>query len=92
MTAHITTSTGNGQQHHRGRGSAAATWQHARELAHAAAQPVPAVKVCLADAASSVLAADLAARTALPAFDAAVMDGYAVAGTGPFKIGEVHVR
>ncbi|GAA4183080.1 molybdopterin-binding protein [Streptosporangium oxazolinicum] len=61
-------------------------WATAREYAHAAAEPTPPVRVTLDRAAGLVLAADLVAATPLPAFDTSAMDGFAVAGTGPWTI------
>ncbi|MEV0385562.1 molybdopterin-binding protein [Nonomuraea sp. NPDC050643] len=61
-------------------------WATAREYAHAAAEPTPPVRVALGQAAGLVLAADLLAATPLPAFDTSAMDGFAVAGPGPWTI------
>ena len=60
-------------------------WTRARELAHHAARPhVAPVRVRLSEAAGGVLAEDLV--TALPGFDTAAMDGFAVAGGGPWRV------
>ncbi|MFI6481720.1 molybdopterin molybdotransferase MoeA [Nonomuraea sp. NPDC050663] len=61
-------------------------WAAAREFAHAAAEPVPPERVPLAVAAGLVLAEELRAATPLPGFDTSAMDGYAVAGTGPWRV------
>ncbi len=61
-------------------------WTMARTLAHTAAEPSPALRVPLARAAGLVLAEDLVTATPLPTFDTAAMDGYAVAGPGPWRI------
>ncbi|MFE2972481.1 molybdopterin molybdotransferase MoeA [Streptomyces sp. NPDC059340] len=61
-------------------------WSRARELAHAAPTPLPAEQVALTRAAGLTLAEDLCARQPLPAFDTAAMDGYAVAGPGPWLL------
>jgi molybdopterin molybdotransferase len=61
-------------------------WATAREFAHAAAEPVPPVRVALGLAAGLVLADALVAATPLPAFDTAAMDGFAVAGAGPWTL------
>ncbi|GAA4906645.1 molybdopterin molybdotransferase [Nonomuraea thailandensis] len=61
-------------------------WATARRFAHAAAEPAPAVRVALGQAAGLTLAEDLVVATPLPAFDTSAMDGYAVAGAGPWSI------
>jgi len=67
-----------------------APWPTARQLAHELARPRTRVSVALADAAGTTLAEDLPAVTALPAFDTATMDGWAVAGAPPWQlVGEV---
>lgn len=61
------------------------SWETARE--RAAAQPALApVRLALAEARGTVLAAALSARSDLPACDTAAMDGYAVAGPGPWRV------
>ncbi|MFD7000340.1 molybdopterin molybdotransferase MoeA [Streptomyces mirabilis] len=67
-------------------------WPRARELAHAAPRPLPARQVALTWAAGLTLAEDLCARQPLPAFDTAAMDGYAVAGPGPWLLSAGAVR
>jgi len=50
-------------------------------------RPMPSVSVPLADAAGLVLAHDLIASLDLPPFSQSAMDGYALAGHGPFPVG-----
>ncbi|MEU6550589.1 molybdopterin molybdotransferase MoeA [Streptomyces sp. NPDC046915] len=73
-------------RHHR-----ASTWPQAREAAaraaRAGARPAP-VAVALGDALGLVLAAPLDALTDLPSFDTSAMDGWAVAGPGPWDVRE----
>ncbi|MER7986308.1 hypothetical protein ABTY53_11990 [Streptomyces noursei] len=64
----------------------AVPWTHARVLAHGAARPSPARTAPLRAAAGLTLAGDLRALQSLPAFDTAAMDGYAVAGRGPWRV------
>jgi molybdopterin molybdotransferase len=65
-------------------------WPEARSAAHAAGRPSEAVRLSLADATGATLATDLPAATALPPFDTATMDGWAVSGHGPWRlVGEV---
>ncbi|MDX6740666.1 molybdopterin molybdotransferase MoeA [Actinocorallia sp. A-T 12471] len=61
-------------------------WGRARELAHAAADPLAVEVLELGRAAGRGLAADLVCATALPAFDTAAMDGFAVSGSGPWVV------
>ena len=63
-----------------------APWPTARQLAHELARPRARVSLPLADAAGTTLALDLAAVTALPAFDTATMDGWAIAGAPPWRL------
>ncbi|MGI5122224.1 molybdopterin molybdotransferase MoeA [Marinactinospora thermotolerans] len=65
------------------------TWPRARAAARelAAARPRGAVtEVALGEALGSTLAVDLVARVAVPSLDTAAMDGYAVAGSGPWRV------
>jgi molybdopterin molybdotransferase len=62
------------------------TWPEARSLALSAASPLPAVELPVSDAAGCVLAAPLWSLAALPAFDTAAMDGWAVRGPGPWRV------
>src|SRR5256885_6114825 len=65
-------------------------WPHARERAATAAAPVAPRELPLEPAAGAVLAADVLARTDLPPADTSAMDGWAVAGPGPWRVrGEV---
>ncbi|GAB2832202.1 molybdopterin-binding protein [Actinoallomurus bryophytorum] len=52
----------------------------------AAATPLETISLPIGEAGGAVLAGPLHARADLPAFDAAAMDGYAVAGPGPWTI------
>jgi molybdopterin molybdotransferase len=61
-----------------------AGWEAAREAARRAAGPGHPVTVPSAQALHRVLAAPLTALTDLPPFDTAAMDGWAVAGPGPW--------
>jgi molybdopterin molybdotransferase len=71
-------------------GQRTAGWAEARELAHRTGVPVAVDHVGLDDACGAVLAADVAARSDLPAADTAAMDGWAVRGPAPWRIvGEV---
>ncbi|WP_031172662.1 molybdopterin molybdotransferase MoeA [Streptomyces durhamensis] len=67
----------------------ATPWPEARETAARAARarvrPAP-VTVPLADALGLTLAAPLNALTDLPSFDTSAMDGWAVAGPGPWDV------
>lgn len=64
-------------------------WHAARRIA-GSAPVLPAETVSLVEAEGRTLAAPQSARTDLPAFDTAAMDGWAVAGEGPWEIsGEV---
>ncbi|MFJ8159316.1 molybdopterin molybdotransferase MoeA [Streptomyces sp. NPDC096136] len=62
------------------------SWARARELAGGAPRPLPVRTVPLAGAAGLTLARGLETLQALPAFDTAAMDGYAVAGPGPWRV------
>jgi molybdopterin molybdotransferase len=61
-------------------------WERARQRAHAAADPLPAEQRPLDRCAGTTLAVPIVARTPLPAFDTAAMDGFAVAGSGPWRL------
>ncbi|MFH9964438.1 molybdopterin molybdotransferase MoeA [Streptomyces mirabilis] len=74
-----------------GDGHRATPWPQARTTAERAARSVPRrapVSVSLDAALGLVLAAPLAALTDLPSFDTSAMDGYAVAGPGPWDLRE----
>lgn len=62
------------------------TWHDARAAAFAAAAPTPPVSISLSDACGLTLAAPLVARSMVPAFDTAMMDGWAVSGDGPWTV------
>ncbi|WP_395295184.1 molybdopterin molybdotransferase MoeA [Kitasatospora hibisci] len=62
-------------------------WPQARETARRAGlRPLPPQPVDLAEALGHTLAEPLAALTDLPAFDTSAMDGWAVAGPGPWRV------
>ncbi len=62
------------------------SWDEARAIAWSAATPLPPVDVALVDALGRELAEPLWALAALPAFDTAAMDGWAVRGPGPWRV------
>ncbi|MGW3227372.1 molybdopterin molybdotransferase MoeA [Kitasatospora sp. NPDC001095] len=63
------------------------SWPRARETARRAGpHPLPGVAVPLAEALGRTLAEPLGALTDLPAFDTSAMDGWAVAGPGPWRV------
>ncbi|MGW7645580.1 molybdopterin molybdotransferase MoeA [Streptomyces bobili] len=74
----------------RHRKSSATPWADARTRAARAARSLAArrtpVSVTLEDALGLVLAAPLTALTDLPSFDTSAMDGWAVAGPGPWAV------
>ncbi|MET9888752.1 molybdopterin molybdotransferase MoeA [Streptomyces sp. NPDC006465] len=75
-----------GHTHHR-----ATPWPEARAVAERAARSVPRrtpVPVPLDASLGLVLAAPLTALTDLPSFDTSAMDGWAVAGPGPWEVRE----
>ncbi|QYN37994.1 molybdopterin molybdotransferase MoeA [Pseudonocardia sp. DSM 110487] len=61
-------------------------WDAAREVAHAAATPLPPREVALADADGTVLAAPLVAVADHPPVPRSAMDGYAVCGAPPWRV------
>ncbi len=61
-------------------------WDAARAALAAAVRPLAPVRHVLAVCDGLVLAEDLAALCALPSFDTSAMDGWAVAGSGPWTI------
>ncbi|WP_301368816.1 molybdopterin molybdotransferase MoeA [Streptomyces xanthophaeus] len=69
-------------------GHRASGWQRARDTAtHAGSRVRPRThRVPLADALGEVLATPLDALTDLPSFDTSAMDGWAVAGPGPWSV------
>ena len=64
----------------------ATPWRTARRIAAEAAAALPTENVPLDRAVGRVLAAAVRARTDLPGFDTAAMDGYAVGGAGPWQV------
>ncbi|GAA3256910.1 molybdopterin-binding protein [Dactylosporangium siamense] len=62
------------------------SWAQAYATAWQVGRPLAPVSLPVGDALRHVLAAPVEARTAAPAFDAAAMDGYAVAGAGPWRV------
>ncbi|MGW1173412.1 molybdopterin molybdotransferase MoeA [Kitasatospora sp. NPDC002543] len=68
-------------------GPGALSWPRARETARRAGLgPLPGGEVPLAEALGRTLAEPLGALTDLPAFDTSAMDGWAVAGPGPWRV------
>jgi molybdopterin molybdotransferase len=61
-------------------------WDEARAAAFAAGRALPAEIVPIGRADRRILADDVRARTALPPRDASAMDGWAVCGTGPWRV------
>lgn len=61
-------------------------WLEAREIARRASEPTEAVELGLGAALGTVLATPLLALVAAPPFDNSAMDGYAVAGAGPWAV------
>ncbi|MFF3502228.1 molybdopterin molybdotransferase MoeA [Streptomyces sp. NPDC003247] len=78
------------QGHPAGHRATATPWAEARTIAGRAARSTAArrtpVSVSLVDALGLVLAAPLTALTDLPSFDTSAMDGWAVAGPGPWAV------
>ncbi|HEX6195951.1 MAG TPA: molybdopterin molybdotransferase MoeA [Jiangellaceae bacterium] len=62
------------------------SWSEARAAAWAAAHPLPRISQPLARCLGHLLGEPLIAKTDLPAFDTSAMDGWAVAGDGPWKV------
>ncbi|WP_017608963.1 molybdopterin molybdotransferase MoeA [Nocardiopsis xinjiangensis] len=64
------------------------SWEHARRRARELGEclPAPVRELPLDRAIGGVLARDVRALAGLPAFDASAMDGYAVAGPGPWRL------
>ncbi|MFC6239599.1 molybdopterin molybdotransferase MoeA [Longivirga aurantiaca] len=63
-----------------------ADWASARTVAHGCLPPLAAEHVSVGHAHRRVLASDLVAATALPAFTSSAMDGWAVSGPGPWTV------
>ncbi|RKN11362.1 molybdopterin molybdenumtransferase MoeA [Streptomyces radicis] len=68
------------------RAEADPAWEAARATAHRAVAPLPPRRLPLDLALGHTLAAPLTALTDLPAFDTSAMDGWAVAGPGPWTL------
>lgn len=64
----------------------AVPWSRARAIAHDAGAPLEATDVALGGALGATLAEPLRALAALPPFEAAAMDGYAIGGAGPWSL------
>ncbi|NUP50836.1 MAG: hypothetical protein HOW97_26530, partial [Catenulispora sp.] len=62
------------------------SWSQARGIAGKAAIPLPVTRVPLAKARGAVLGESLSALVDLPPFATSAMDGWAVAGPGPWKV------
>jgi molybdopterin molybdotransferase len=63
------------------------SWPRARETARRAGlRPLPVIGLPLAETLGHTLAEPLGALTDLPAFDTSAMDGWAVAGPGPWRV------
>ncbi|MCD9143835.1 molybdopterin molybdenumtransferase MoeA [Streptomyces albireticuli] len=61
-------------------------WPDARAVAARATVPLPPADQELGEALGQVLAVPLVALTDLPSFDTSAMDGWAVAGPGPWRL------
>jgi molybdopterin molybdotransferase len=68
------------------RSTGARSWPQARATAHTTASPLPGGQLPLSSCAGLTLAEPLRSLTPLPAADTAAMDGYAVAGEGPWQV------
>ena len=67
-----------------------AHWEQARSEAYGSWKELPAEKVLISDCIGRTLAVDALALVELPTYPTSAMDGYAVAGSGPWSIvGEV---
>ncbi|RLV01485.1 molybdopterin molybdenumtransferase MoeA [Streptomyces griseocarneus] len=71
---------------HRSPHATRTSWQRARAVAARAGEVLPAEERPLDEALGQVLAAPLDALTDLPPFDTSAMDGWAVAGPGPWRL------
>ncbi|MET8799719.1 NTP transferase domain-containing protein [Nocardia sp. NPDC004568] len=67
-------------------GAAAVSLERARELVRTGVSPLPEREADLHAVRGAALAAPLTAAEALPRFDVSAMDGYAVAGGGPWEL------
>ncbi len=67
-----------------------ADWSEARKVAALSASVLPFESVPLPNCVDRILAGDLISLVDLPTYNTSAMDGYAVAGSGPWKIvGEI---
>lgn len=87
MTASAHASSGGADRGPADRHSATG-WPEARRIARQAGRAGDAVRRPLAEAFGQVLAEPLPALTDLPSFDTSAMDGWAVAGPGPWRLDE----
>lgn len=67
-------------------GTAPVSWEEARRLAHASVMPLPLEHLPLAQAGGRVLAKDVTALTDIPHYPSSAMDGWAIAGSGPWYL------
>ncbi len=66
------------------------SWDQAREFASSFAKPIDVEEIPIGEALDRVIAFDAKALVELPTYETSAMDGYAVAGVGPWKIvGEI---
>jgi molybdopterin molybdotransferase len=63
-----------------------ATWIQARDAAAHVCPSLPSEQVDVSQSSGRVLADDCLARCDLPSFDSSAMDGWAVAGDGPWQV------
>lgn len=61
-------------------------WHDAFRTSYAAGTPLPPVSISLMDAVGERLAGDLAALCDVPHYPSSAMDGWAVAGSGPWQL------
>ncbi|MCF3132332.1 molybdopterin molybdotransferase MoeA [Streptomyces olivochromogenes] len=80
------TASASASTHGHGHGHGRTDWFEAHRTAGGAAVALPAVRLSLAEALGQVLAEPLCALTDLPSFDTSAMDGWAVAGPGPWQL------
>jgi molybdopterin molybdotransferase len=66
--------------------ASAVPWHTARQLAHDAGERLPVERVRLDQAVGRVLAEDLRALIPVPHYASSAMDGWAVAGDGPWRL------
>jgi molybdopterin molybdotransferase len=64
------------------------SWDDARRIAYGAAAPLPSESVDLAESLGRRLATPVTARQDIPHYDSSAMDGWAVAGDGPWSLVE----